>query len=221
MRKNKMMRFASGLLVATLLTTSIISGTFAKYVTEATGNDSARVAKFGVEVTANGETFAKEYAKTDSSFTLEANTVASTEEVVAPGTSGNMAAMTLKGTPEVAVRVTYKGAFKLNDKWTVDGTYYCPLEVTVNNTTYKGNDYANAAAFEKVVNDAIDAYSNDYKAGTDLSTIKNDSLNVSWAWAYEGNDDAKDTKLGKAAADNTADAGTVTLNVKTTVTQID
>ena len=58
MRKNKMMRTASGLLVATLLTTSVISGTFAKYTTEETGSDSARVAKFGVEITARGTMFA-------------------------------------------------------------------------------------------------------------------------------------------------------------------
>ena len=223
MRKNKMMRTASALLVATLLTTSIISGTFAKYVTSETGTDTARVAKFGVEITAKGETFAKEYAKTDESFTVAANTVVSTENVVAPGTGKDMASMTLKGTPEVAVRVTYKGAFDLNDAWEVNGTYYCPLEIKVNNTTYKGTNYESAAAFEKAVNDAIDAYSKDYAAGTDLSTVENDSLKVSWAWAYTGNDDSKDTALGKAAADANDDspAPNVKLEIQTTVTQID
>ena len=38
------------LLVAVMISTCAISGTFAKYVTEATGTDTARVAKFGVEV---------------------------------------------------------------------------------------------------------------------------------------------------------------------------
>jgi len=47
MRKNKMMRIASALLVAVLLTTCAISGTFAKYVTSASGNDKARVAYWG------------------------------------------------------------------------------------------------------------------------------------------------------------------------------
>ena len=48
MRKNKMMRAASALMVAVLLTTCTISGTFAKYVTTAEGKDTARVAKFDV-----------------------------------------------------------------------------------------------------------------------------------------------------------------------------
>ncbi|MDE6767712.1 MAG: hypothetical protein K2J35_05915, partial [Eubacterium sp.] len=62
MKKNKMMRIASALLVLCLLTTCVISGTFAKYVTSNDGSDSARVAKFGVSVTVSGSTFAKEYA---------------------------------------------------------------------------------------------------------------------------------------------------------------
>ena len=61
MRKNKMMRLASGLLVAVLLTTCTISGTFAKYVTSAKADSSARVAKFGVEVTAEVAPFLAEY----------------------------------------------------------------------------------------------------------------------------------------------------------------
>ena len=43
MKKNKMMRLASFLLIAVLLTTSVISGTFAKYVTTDAQWDSARV----------------------------------------------------------------------------------------------------------------------------------------------------------------------------------
>ena len=47
MRKNRMMRLASVLLVLCLLTTSVISGTFAKYVTTVGGRDEARVARWG------------------------------------------------------------------------------------------------------------------------------------------------------------------------------
>ena len=49
MKKNKMMRIASVLLVAVLLSTCAISGTFAKYVTQVSGNDSARVARWGIK----------------------------------------------------------------------------------------------------------------------------------------------------------------------------
>ena len=106
MRKNKMMRAASALLVAVLLTTSTISGTFAKYVTEASGQDEARVAKWGVEVSAfTNELFAKTYAKTED--TSIENTVVADEKVVAPGTTHKDGGLkfVLKGTPEVATRV--------------------------------------------------------------------------------------------------------------------
>ena len=50
MKKNVMMRLASFLLVAVLISTSAISGTYAKYVTTAEGKETARVAKWGVQV---------------------------------------------------------------------------------------------------------------------------------------------------------------------------
>ena len=53
MRKNKFMRAASGLLVAVLLTTCVISGTFAKYTSTSTGTDSARVARWGFNDTSS------------------------------------------------------------------------------------------------------------------------------------------------------------------------
>lgn len=220
MRKNRMMRAAAGLLVATLLSTSIIAGTFAKYVTSGTGTDTARVAKWGVTVTANGETFAKEYNKTDNSFTLDTKTVESTADVVAPGTSGSMAKMTLSGTPEVAVKVNYAGAFKLDDNWKVAEEFYCPLIIKVKSangeTEIKQTENINTAEkFNTAVNNAIAAYSKEYKAGTNLGTVDGDSLTVTWEWPFGGND-IKDTALGDAGT-----AGNVTLNVTTTVTQID
>lgn len=42
-----------------MLTTCMTAGTFAKYTTSDSANDSARVAKFGVTVTADGSLLAK------------------------------------------------------------------------------------------------------------------------------------------------------------------
>ena len=220
MKKNKMMRIASVLLVAVILTTCAISGTFAKYVTETPASDSARVAKFGVTVTGTANTFKETYAKDDTSVTLIGNSVVSTEDVVAPGTSGSMAAFTLTGTPEVAVRVEFAGTLELGDKWVDSASaYYCPIEVTVGDTTFKGTDYTSVDLFATAVNDKIATFSKDYEANTDLTTIGADAPEISWAWAFEGNDDAKDTYLGdQAAADN---AATISLEVTATVTQID
>ena len=64
-KKNWTMRAAVLMLVLVLITSCFVGGTFAKYVTSGSGTDSARVAKFGVTVTASGDLFAKEYATDD------------------------------------------------------------------------------------------------------------------------------------------------------------
>ena len=228
MKKNKMMRTASVLLVAALMTTSMISGTFAKYTTSADGSDTARVAKFGVNITANGSTFANSY-DTEKTATVVGT---SSAKVVAPGTKGEMTKMTITGTPEVSVKVSYKGAFDIKD-WNVDtNTFYCPLNITIKanatsdssltSTVTKGTDYSSETDFENAVNTAIDKYSKEYEPGTDFSNKGEDSLSVSWEWPFDDNTsnakqtDINDTKLGDAAT-----ASTVTLKVTTTVTQID
>ena len=117
MKKNKMMRLASSLLVAVLLTSSVISGTFAKYVTSDSAQDSARVAKFGVVVTATGNLFADTYKKAaENTPVLGGSDQASLsvmsegslgDNVVAPGTKNTDGfTFTVKGTPEVDVALT-------------------------------------------------------------------------------------------------------------------
>lgn len=224
MKKTKLMRAALLLLVLTLITSCFVGGTFAKYVTKGDSTDIARVAKWGVTVDAKGATFAEEYATDDQSVAgAIAKSVVSTDKgknVVAPGTAGTMAKITLTGTPEVAVNVSYKGAFTTAD-WTIKvndtDTYYCPLEITVGKTTIKGTAYTNnQTGFEKAVNDAIAGCSKNYVANTNLANQGADSLDISWKWAFEGNDDVKDTALG-----NLTTAPTVTLAITTTVTQVD
>ena len=218
MKKNKMMRLASGLLVAVLLTSCAISGTFAKYVTSDSASDHARVAKFGVTVTATGDMFKTTYGKDDASFTLAENTVVSTEKVVAPGTSGSLGGAAITGTPEVAVRVSCEATtVDFGNRWVdKDGAYYCPIDITVGNTTIKGLEQADIDAFETAIKTAIDGFTQDYEAGTDLETAN--KLNVSWAWAFEGNDNVKDTYLGDQAAED--HAATIDLTIAVTVTQI-
>ena len=218
MKKNKMMRIASVLLIAVLMTTCAISGTFAKYVTSAEGTDSARVAKFGVTITANGTTFANAYNDDPANATTE---VQADVKVVAPGTGGNMASMTLTGTPEVAVKVSYVADLSLSTNWTVDGTFYCPLIITVEGTRVDGKNYTSAAEFEAAVEALINGWTKTYNAGTNLSTVAEDSVSVSWEWPFSTSpeNDVKDTWLGgQAAAEN---AATVALTITTTVEQVD
>lgn len=83
MKKNRMMRTAAVLLVAVLLTTSVISGTFAKYTTSASSEDSARVANWGFERTNSMDL--------TNLFLGSYNNVLSNngDDVIAPGTEGS------------------------------------------------------------------------------------------------------------------------------------
>ena len=232
-RKNHTLKLAGILLALVLVTSCFVGGTFAKYVTSGTGKDTARVAKFGVTVTANGSTFAEQYATDDETVRAIASSVVSSErkKVVAPGTKGDMVSMTLSGSAEVAVKVTYKATVNLGDKWVADGVYYCPLVITVNNKNINGLDYKTAADFAAAVEAEIDGYTKNYVANTDFSgdqaaNYEKDSLKVSWRWNFEATQfakgdqtDEKDTILGNAAANG--NAAEISLQVVTTVTQID
>ena len=242
MMKNKAMRIAAGAGVTTLLTMSVISGSFAKYITSGTGTDSARAAKFGVTVTANGTMFASEYAKDDENVvgTIVKSVVSSggeSDHVVAPGTKGELLNATITGKPEVAVKVSYEPTLTLKGWEYTDedsnlSTEYFPIIFKVGDKKYgvKGvkdstgvavaNGSSSIGELKTAVENAIKGYSKNYAANTDLAGIGADGfVNVSWEWAYNGNSDEKDTYLGDQAAANKA--STVELSMKTTVTQID
>ena len=192
-------------------------------MTQATGTDTARVAKFGVSITANGQTFAEAYNTHDANYVSAfAQSVLSGEKVVAPGTSGSMASMTLSGQPEVGVKVTYVADFALSDNWTVEGgKFYCPLIIVVEGTEVNGLGYTSKADFEAAVEGLINGWTKSYEPGTILGEKGADSVSVSWVWPFSTSDDndAKDTWLGNQAA--AGNAATVSLTITTTVTQVD
>lgn len=99
MKKNTMMKIASVLMIAVLLTTCVISGTFAKYATANASEDSARVAYWGF----NGTTFTIDnlFAKT---YSTDVNAPA---DVIAPGTAGS-ATFSFKPQNATAPEVAYK-----------------------------------------------------------------------------------------------------------------
>ena len=131
MKKNVLMRAASGLLVATMLTTCAISGTFAKYVTQDNGGDVARVAKWGVIVQVEGDLYSQKYLNTDNVATDKIDTettigvngkqIANTN-VVAPGTkSDEFFSFNINGTPEVDSQLTV--AITHQNIYLGDGSY--------------------------------------------------------------------------------------------------
>ena len=235
MKKNRMMRLASGLLVAVLLTTCAISGTFAKYVTTESGSDFARVAKWGVTIEAESfDLFTDEYETDDDTATFTGDysvQSADGKDVLAPGTTGTFANIAISGTPEVAVDVAVVPTVTVSDNWYVDEEFYCPIVITVGETTICGLAYDSENAFANAISDAIKGYSNQYAPNTNLSTI-DANFDISWEWAFEDADhvdldcgcaagaqtDVKDTALGDKAV--TEDLK-IEIGVKITVTQID
>ena len=217
MRKNKMMRLASALLVAVLLTTCAISGTFAKYVTAETGSDSARVAKWGVTIEATGDMFETQEEGSVGGVPGKLTVKSSTKDkLVAPGMSGTMAAIAVKGSPEVAVRITHVATVTISG-WAITGDdFYCPLIVTVNSNELNGLSYDSAAEFAAAIKGAIDAHTVEYEAGTDLTTNA-DEVDVSWRWNFEESGEQTNVKDTLVADVN----ATIEIAITTTVTQID
>lgn len=224
MEKNRMMRLASALLILTLLTTCMISGTFAKYTTQATGKDTARVAKWGVTVSTHTDLFATSYTNTnDNSGTV---TVKSTDanKLVAPGTTGTGLGVTSGGTPEVS----YEMKIKLDNitaempslKYTpASGTEasYEPVKFSVLNGTTLLKENLTLAGLTTLFNGTNVIYKYDVADGkyyvdkdgngtidsTPSDTCPN--IKIKWEWAYEDAADNTlynelDTILGNTAA---------------------
>ena len=234
LKNNRTMRAAVLLLALVLITSCFVGGTFAKYVTSGDAGDNARVAKWGVTVTAHGtgDVFAKEY----DAIAGQDNTVVADDgktNVVAPGTKKeNATLVTLSGKPEVAVNVTYSADhFGLTGNWQSDdnGTFYCPLIITVGDRVIKCAALQNAEAVATAVKDAVAACSATYGPNTDLSAVANGGLKISWEWPFEetdnpGQTDVKDTYLGNQAIKTGADQVNIPaihVQVTATVTLID
>lgn len=208
-KKNLAMRAASCLAVATLLTTSIVSGTYAKYVTKGGANDTARVAKFGVEVKAEGELFSKTYYEaTDNSPNGTGNlTVVSSDDakLVAPGTnSGKGLKISVSGKPEVAVKVDISVAAGYEDVFLSEGIYTdVTTSATVPATKFKvvdkyrpikytlkiaGDNKVTDGTLEQVVN-ALNTFSSStiyYPTATDSFDLadKIGDIELTWKWDF-------------------------------------
>lgn len=212
MKKNKLFIIGLVTVFVALLSLTLVSSTFAKYVTTGTGSASARVAKWGFkEVTMNLENdlFKNVY------LTGTSENVKSTAKVIAPGTEGSASfGFTYDATGVTAPEVAYN--------FTINATGVCADEIKDNTSIKWYLDNNEQESFDKLLA-AIRALSGDstgtkrYEAGT-LPTSGADGNfmhTVKWVWEFGGNDD-KDTAMGNATA-----LAQVTLSIAVTATQID
>jgi len=207
MKKNKMMRIASVLLVAVLLSTCAISGTFAKYVTSSSSSDTARVAYWGF----NATTFSIE-----NLFSATYTNVASNDQkdVIAPGTEGS-ATFSFKPQNATAPEVAYK--------ITVTATGTCPDDI-VNNTNIQWKlDNGEWGTFASMCS-AITALSTDtVTAGQfDESWGAESTHTVSWQWLINENSDATNTQnIKDTALANKTTLDSVSLTISIVAEQVD
>lgn len=250
MKKNKMMRLASVLLVLVMLTTCVISGTFAKYVTADDAHDVARVAKWGIEITATDDGDSKTvYEASDPTATEGHISTNQTLKLLAPGTSGQLVDITISGKPEVAYDVTVAVDLELTG-WEAKSAVYCPVvfTVTANGTATKYMiDLTNTdtekleEAIEQAIIDALletssapnatpenyggtdgTIYACQYAADDDFyETAK--TVKVEWAWAFEQGNTAEEKADFNELDTILGDAGTaqIKFDFAVQVTQVD
>jgi len=160
MKKNVTMRAAGFLLVGVMLTASIVSGTYAKYVTQDSAQDTARVAKFGVVAAVSGDLFGKSYSAASGNSiqawsvngpTVSASgaTEAAADKVVAPGTkNGTGMTISVTGTPEVSTSLA------LVDAVDASGNTYVNTDIEL-----KTGDYGVMVAYNgTVTTDNVTSY---------------------------------------------------------------
>ena len=249
MKKNRFLKTAGALLILCLLTTCVIGTTFAKYTTGGEATDTARVAKWGVELQMQSNTmFTNQYTGTGSAITVKSVDDAS---IVAPGTStdvtspNTVATFAIKGRPEVAVDINitftghdiYLGTGTYNDETTATnttdeftlGSNYYPVKFTLWQTADWTGDITpvKIPGAIGVTIDELSTWFADWSADAAKSSynpnpILDSTYKITWEWVYDGNHKA-DTFLGNRAADGTTGTWNLVVDYAITieVVQID
>lgn len=210
MKKNKLFIIGLVTVFVALLSLTLVSSTFAKYVTTGTGSASARVAKWGFSSATIefNDLFKESYTNVKSSVTGE--------KVIAPGTEGTATFAFghdgTSGKPEVAYTLTVstEGSDIANDiknntniKWKLDDGAYGTWDELL-------------AAIKALSGDANGTQ--EYAAGNLPAKLDGSTHTIAWIWEFSKDEagDTADTDMGNATT-----LASVTLKITVTATQID
>lgn len=181
-------RVISILIFLVMVTSPYAGHTYAEYAREATGQDSARISKFGITTTATANAFAVSYKGAGSNSSKD--TVKSTAKVFAPGTSGTLCEYHVTGMTEVRTKVTKTATITMNDQWTnTAGTFYCPLTFTVGSTVINGLDYTSKDALIAALKAAIEEGNGEYGSNYDFVNATTAAVHnraITWSWPISG-----------------------------------
>lgn len=244
MKKHNMMRVASALAVVTLLSTSVISGTLAKYTSEKESNtDTTTVAKWEIKAGTNGNLKSISSTTETESFTFnlfdtvkdtatgggnETDISANDGTIIAPGTWGYVDlviendsevsakySIKLEKTSEDTVPLQY--AMKKLDGEAVEETKLSAITLDSNAVNWTSEVTNVKITEDKSI--TLNYISGDTKTGNTGNTV---TYRVYWKWDYGTNTTASensDTSLGVTAATGTA--ATPTVKATVTATQVD
>lgn len=208
MKKNIMMRIASVLMIAVLLTTCAISGTFAKYTSTAEVSSAASVAKWAFTV--NGDDIENEQISFNLFATINDSNGSTENEVknglIAPGTTGTLE-IVLENNSEVTAEYT------LSFAKTIDSD---DIPIVYNLNNQEEDDELVWVSLDDLNQKIADADRTMSWNNAPATTIT-----INWKWAYEAetpNTNADDTDLG-AYGEETAPS--ITLVATLTATQKD
>lgn len=191
-KKNHTMRIAAGVMTAALLSTCAISSTFAKYTTAQTGTDSARVAKWNIQINSTSmktttATFGFDLFDTTYDDATSPSVKSSEDDkVIAPGTTGSFA-LVIENSSEVTAEYIIE--------FSVTNTENIPVKFSVDNGASWTDNLTNVTE-------------------TALAMGSSETITVQWKWEFSG-DDSTDTGLGEKGTD------TLTVSAKVTATQVD
>ena len=205
MKKNIIAKIGAAAVVLTMVTTSLVGGTFAKYTSTVDGKVTASVAKWAVSFTSDGKALPSK-TEDEKVYLINANDSATTaKDKIAPGSYGQID-LSIDGT-NAEVGFTYTITVDTNDLNSVPIKFYASDDDRKSNTPIAAKDSVNPNTL-LLTSDAIMLNKNDKQQQKETVTIY-------WAWNSTGDDDEainnSDTEIG--VKDDADRLGTITLTM--------
>ena len=184
------------LLICTFVSTGITAGTYAKYTSTAVLSDTARVAKWDIDVEGNDMTASTEIDLFKYAETNVTNTDGTVNGLIAPGTAGSFE-IDVKNAGEVTAEYTIK--FSATNEGNI------PIEYSLDNSTWE-TDITELTISETLA------------IGSETST-----KTIYWKWAFERGENDSDKTANNSTDTTLGLAGTaeVTVTATITATQVD
>lgn len=211
--KRNTLRIAFLLLVLCMISTVMLSGTFAKYTSEYAGQDTALVARWNFEATDGTTSLGEANQQLDlfsHAYDEYINEKAGEHYIIAPGVEGEFT-IAMSFLSDVDAKVTVD--FDKEGSTVNDAVYNLPIVYSVEENKWVELDGL-ANAFVEALTDNYDitvkdnVYNNSFtfnKSDVEANEATAISQTVKWRWAFDdsaitGKSDKSDTLLGNASA---------------------